>query len=507
MGRLFGTNGVRGIANKEMTPELALRLGKAAGTYLFGKRRLAAPKIIIGTDTRTSKDMVKCAAVSGLLSTGCDVYDAGIITSPGLQYATREVKMNMGIIITASHNPPEFNGIKCVDADGTELSPEQENEIEEIYFSGKFHAAPWNEIGTIYYKPDAVQAYIDAVVSKVDTKAIAAKKPKVVVDASNGAGCFTAPYILRRIGCEVITLNCQPDGTFPGHQSEPVKENVLDLMNAVKAAGADFGIVNDGDADRAVFIDEKGDYVTQDRELTLFAKLAAKEAANAELKAQHSGIGNQACESRITRNFRRKIPSKCCQRQHAANREPRNLVVVAPVAVSMSTEDAVKQYGGKIVYTAIGSPKVARKMIELNAVFGGEANGGLIFPEMQYCRDGGMAAAKMAEIIAKSGRKLSEMVAELPQWHMVQTKTKCPNELKARVMNEYARAAKRLKPEAMDTQDGTKLYFKNGWVMTRPSGTEPIYRIYAESKDGQTAEKLLSEHVGIIRKLVEKFER
>ena len=178
-----------------------------------------------------------------------------------------------------------------------------------------------------------------------------------------------------------------------------------------------------------------------------------------------------------------------------------NLISMAAAAVKLSER----------IFPSIAEQRVlfigAGEMIELNAVFGGEANGGLIFPEMQYCRDGGMAAAKMAEIIAKSGRKLSEMVAELPQWHMVQTKTKCPNELKARVMNEYARAAKRLKPEAMDTQDGAKMYFKNGWVMTRPSGTEPIYRIYAESKDGQTAEKLLSEHVGIIRKLVEKFER
>ncbi len=468
MGKLFGTNGVRGIINKEMTPELALQLGKAAGTYLFGKRRLAAPKVIIGTDTRTSKDMIKCAAISGLLSTGCDVYDAGIITSPGLQYATRQFKMDFGVIITASHNPPEFNGIKCVDADGTELSPEQENEIEKIYFSGKFRAALWNEIGTIYQKPDAVQAYVDAVVSKVDVKAIAGKKPKVVFDASNGAGCFTTPYILRRIGCEVITLNCQPDGTFPGHQSEPVEENVKDLMNVVKAAGANFGIVNDGDADRAVFIDEKGEYVTQDKELTLFAKLATKAAA-------------EKCKS---------------------TKSKKSIFVVAPVAVSMSTEDAVKQYGGKIVYTAIGSPKGARKMIELGAIFGGEANGGLIFPEIQYCRDGGMAAAKMAEIIAKSGKKLSEMVADLPQWHMVQAKTKCPNELKALVMNEYAKAAKRLKPEAVDTQDGTKLYFEDGWVMARPSGTEPIYRIYAESKDAAVAERLLSEHTKIIEQII-----
>lgn len=467
MSKLFGTNGVRGISNVEMTPELAQRLGMACGTYLLGleKKRNAKLSAIIGTDTRTSNSMIKCAFVSGILSTGCDIYDTGIVTSPGLQYATRAFGMDFGVIITASHNPPEFNGIKCIDADGTELAPEQEKAIEDIYFSEKFAKADWNGIGAVYPKPDAVQAYIDKVVSCVDAAAISKRRPKVVVDASNGAGSFTLPYILRKLGCDVISLNCQPDGMFPGHQSEPVEENVRDLMNAVKAAGADFGVVNDGDADRAVFIDENGRYVTQDKELTLFAKLAVEEAAKKKRK---------------------------------------NMYVASPVAISMSTEEAIKPYGAKMVYTVIGSPKVARKMIELGAVFGGEANGGLIFPEMQYCRDGGMAAAKMAEIISKTGRKLSEMVAELPQWQMVQAKTKCPNDIKEKVIKQYAEIAKSLKPESIDMQDGTKSYFKNGWVLARPSGTEPIYRIYAESKDSKVAEKLLSDHLKIINDLVAK---
>ncbi|MDD5502494.1 MAG: phosphoglucosamine mutase [Candidatus Thermoplasmatota archaeon] len=469
MGRLFGTNGVRGISNVEMTPELAQHLGLACGTYLNSIKKPSNRRkcAIIGTDTRTSNSMIKCAFVSGILSTGCDIYDAGIITSPGLQYATRSFKMDFGVIITASHNPPEFNGIKCIDADGTELAPEQESVIEDIYFSGTFAKADWKSIGAVYPKPDAVQVYIDKVVSCVDANAIAKRRPKVVVDASNGAGSFTLPYILRKLGCEVISLNCQPDGMFPGHQSEPVEENVKDLMNTVKAAGADFGVVNDGDADRAVFIDENGKYITQDKELTLFAKLAVEEASK----------------------------KKC-----------KNMYVACPVAISMSTEEAIKPYGAKMVYTVIGSPKVARKMIELDAVFGGEANGGLIFPEMQYCRDGGMAAAKMAEIISKTGRKVSEMVAELPQWQMVQAKTKCPNEIKQKVIEEYAKSAKALKPESVDMQDGTKSYFKNGWVLARPSGTEPIYRVYAESKERKVAEKLLSDHIKMIEDLVAKLK-
>jgi phosphomannomutase/phosphoglucomutase len=296
----------------------------AIGTYMQGK-------IIVGTDTRVSNQMLKHAVFSGLLSSGCDVVDMNIAPTPAVQYAVKCADVNGGVIITASHNPPEFNGIKCIDVNGLETSHIDEEKIEAIYLKKS--------------------------------------RLKVVVDCANGAGCSVTPYLLRKLGCEVITLNAQPDGTFPGHNSEPVEENLSDLMKMVRSCNADVGVAHDGDADRAIFIDENGRYIYGDKTLALVAKEMVKE--------NKGGI------------------------------------VVTPISSSSCIEDVVKENGGKVEYTQVGSPIVARKMIETKAIFGGEENGGLIFPKHQYCRDAAMAAAKILEIIAKKGKKISELISEI----------------------------------------------------------------------------------------------
>ncbi|MFW6142013.1 MAG: phosphoglucosamine mutase [Candidatus Saliniplasma sp.] len=449
MQKLFGTNGVRGIVNQDMTVDLALRLGKAIGTWL------EQGTVAIGTDTRLSNQMLKNAVCSALNAAGCDVIDLGEAPTPAIQMYTRD-NTDLGIAITASHNPPQFNGIKCIDSDGTELIRWKEEEIEKLYFTKKFDLAEWSKVGEIR-SDDATGAYMDAVKSKVDRSIIEEANLKVIVDCANGAGCYSTPYILKDLGCDVITLNAQPDGTFPGHESEPTEKNLRDLIRLVKETDADIGIANDGDADRAIFIDENGRYLHGDKTLTLMAKTVVQENKGG--------------------------------------------TVVTPVSSSTSVEDVVKDAGGELIYTRVGSPIVAREMIEKGALFGGEENGGLIFAEHQYCRDAGLTAAKIVEMVATKG-PLSKQVDELPSYALDKRGVSCPDEMKDELIKQLK---KRFEKEDLDDTDGLKIYYENGWVLIRPSGTEPKYRVYSQAKEKDTAEALGRKHQKIVKNVLKKI--
>ena len=444
MQRLFGTNGVRGVSNEDMSPELALKLGKAIGTFFQGN-------IIIATDTRTSNEMLKNAVIAGLISTGCNVFDAKIAPSPALQYYVKNSDADAGVIITASHNPPEFNGIKVIDKDGVELSRNKEKEIEKIYFNEKFVRVAWNELGKVY-DVDILDFYIEGILSLINEDEIRKKNFKVVLDCCNGAACFTMPYLVSQVA-KVITLNAQPDGNFPGRQPEPTPESIRELMKAVKEFDVDLGVAYDGDADRAIFVDENGNFVYGDKSLAIMAGFKV---------------------------------------------EKKRGKVVTPVSTSSCVEEYVKAKGGEIVYTKVGAPIVARKMLEINAVFGGEENGGLIFPEHQFCRDGGMATMAMLELLAIKNKKLSELVEKVPKYYLIKTKVKCNN--KKEVMEKLK---EKIDAKKFDFTDGIKAFFDNGWVLIRPSGTEPIIRIYAEGKSQKDAEKIAEKY----KKMVEKVAK
>ncbi len=450
MPRLFGTNGVRGIVNEDMNVELALNLGMAIGTHIDGGI------VAVGTDTRTSNEMLKSAMISGLLSAGSNIVDLGIVPTPVLQYYVKHSETQHGVVITASHNPPMFNGIKCVDSDGTELSRQKEEIIEDIYFKKTFKQAIWDSIGHIEKDTSSIEHYIDGVIKNIDADPIKKAGPKVVLDCGNGTGSLVSPYLLERIGCKVATLNAHPCGTFPGHESEPTPENLKDLIKATVDFGADAGIAHDGDADRTIFIDEKGNYLYGDRILALVARDML--------------------------------------------RENKGGIVVTTIASSLALRDVVEDNNGKIIYTKVGSPIVARKMMETHAIFGGEENGGLIFPEHQYCRDGAMAAAKVMEIIAREEKTLSELTAELPQYHLYKTKVQCHNEKMGAVLEEYAR---RMEGKKIDDTDGIKILMEGAWVLVRPSGTEPIYRIFAEAEEPEKAKKLAEENRKMIEDIIE----
>jgi len=456
MTKLFGTNGIRGVVNKDMDTDLALDIGKAWGTYL--KKTIKKPKLAIGTDARLSNHMLKNAITSGLLSTGCDVVDVGLVPTPTLQYFVKEKDFDSGVIITASHNPPDFNGIKGVASDGTEFSKDIEEEIEKIYFEKSFSLASWKDVGKVSFSDDAIDLYVSGILKNVDVELIKKKNFHIVLDCGNGAGSVVTPKVLEKLGCKITKLYCKPDGMFPGHNSEPLPENLTELISKVPKVNADLGAAQDGDADRAIFVDEKGNYIWGDKTLALGAKYAT---------------------------------------------EKKDGVAVTPVTTSSCFDDVVKENNGKTIHTAVGSPVVARVMIDKNSVFGGEENGGLIFPKMQYCRDSAMSIAKILEIMAKEDKNLSELIDEIPKYEVFKTKLPCPNDKKDIVMKKLVEETKKdEKILEIDNTDGVKLYFEKGWVLMRPSGTEPIFRVYSESKDKETAEGLANKYKKLVEDII-----
>jgi len=448
--RLFGTNGVRGVVNEDMNVNMAMEVGQAIGTFMVGKVALA-------TDSRTSADMLRAAVSAGLMASGVEVLDVGMLPTPALQYYVKNSGVKGGVMITASHNPPQFNGIKCVDHDGTEMPRNKEEQIERIYFSKNFAQKTWRNVGSIRPVRGVGQSYAGAVKRQVDFPAIQDAKLTVVMDCANGAGSVTSPWLLEQLGVRAITLNANPQGTFPGHESEPTPENLKDLVATVKATGADLGIAHDGDADRTIFVDDKGTYLYGDKSLALVCYYIVKERGGG--------------------------------------------TIVTPVSTSSCVEDVVKKAGGEVIYTKVGSPIVARKMMEVNAIFGGEENGGLIFPEHQYCRDGAMAMAKVIEIVAKEG-KLSKLMSVVPSYALDKRKLECRNDIKEKVLQDLL---VRFADMKTDNTDGVKVFFPNGWSLVRPSGTEPIFRVYSESKTKDGAKKIGDQCEKELREAIAEF--
>lgn len=445
MKQLFGTFGVRRLANTELTPEFASKIAASYGTLVKGK-------IAVGGDTRTSTEMIKHAVISGLLSSGCDVVDLGFLPTPTVQYAVRNY-YDAGIIITASHNPPKYNGLKLVDCDGIGTPDETEIKIEEMFFNDNPGRVAWDEIGEVEENSGVIEEYINEVIRRVDGDAIRKAKLKVIVDCGSGAACFTTPYILRELGCEVITMNCQPDGFFPGRDPEPTESNLKELIEVVKATGADVGFAHDGDADRTICIDENGDFVFGDKSFALVEKYMLKE--------NNGGL------------------------------------IVTTVATSTAIYDIANEFNGEVIATKVGDLIVARELKDKNGLFGGEENGGLIFPDFVYGRDAALSTAKVVEIIVKEGKSLSNLIEELPVYFSQKMKIECPDELKQEVMAKIAAETSEFE---VDTTDGVKIIKDEGWVIIRPSGTEPIFRCFAEAKTHEEAQEMAEWGISLIKK-------
>ena len=429
--KLFGTNGVRGIVNQDLTPELALRLAMSLGTLTKGT-------VAVGQDTRVSGNMLSHAAIAGLLATGCKVINLGIAPTPAVQYFVRD-NADAGIVITASHNPREYNGLKLIAGDGTEFGSEGELAVEDVYFKGGLKLADWRETGDLS-DANVIPAYMDAIMGKVNAPDIKKRGFVVAVDTGSGAGSVVTPFLLSKLNCKVTTINAQIDGTFPSRNPEPTEDVLTDLGKIVISNGADLGVAHDGDADRAVFIDERGNFVNEDVLLAIIVKHVLSKKVGP---------------------------------------------VVTPVSSSQRIVDVAEAAGSHVIWTPVGSIYVARMMMQVNAVIGGEGNGGIIFPEHQYCRDGAMTVAKVLEIMTERRKKISELVKEIPKRYMDKTKVTCRD--RDATMQQIRSSVE----GNIDTTDGVKIWYDDGWLLIRPSGTEPIIRIFVEAETKRRARDLL----------------
>ena len=449
--KLFGTNGIRGLVNKELTPEMAINVASSIGTFFKRKN------LLLGYDARTSGPMLANAVIAGLTSTGCNVFFAGMAPTPALQFAVKNHGMDGGVIITASHNPPEYNGIKVIWNDGIEISHEQETEIENVYFENKPVFAEWNKLGTTNELVGVDDEYIEAIKKHVNISKIAEKHYHVVVDAANSVGGLTAPILLRDLGCKITSLNANIDGTFPGRMPEPRPENLEELAKTVKAVGADLGVAFDGDADRSIFVDENGQVYMGDKTFAVVEK--------------HFLIENP------------------------------NSKIVTPVSSSTLIKDIADAYKGEIVWTKVGSVTVSQKMKEIKAKLGGEENGGVFYGPHQAVRDAAMTTALILNIMAETGEKLSKLVAEQPRYFIEKGKVGCPEDKKEKLLEKLL---EQVKGANVSTLDGAKIWFEDkSAILVRPSGTEPVCRLYAEAKNQEKALKLIADYSSKLRKILE----
>lgn len=442
--KLFGTNGVRGVIGQSMTPGLVMGIGASLATMRKGR-------IAVARDSRTSGIPLVHALKAGIMMAGCDVVDLGLMPTPALQYLVK-TQFDAGAVVTASHNPPQYNGVKIIESDGTEMDDTEVIKLESLLFEESFECVNWRFVGREHDAEYLSQEYISAVSGHFSGDI--GNGIRVVVDPGSGAACGFTAEILRRMGCSVFTVNSRPDGTFPGRLPEPSRDGLRTLSDMVREIKADFGVAHDGDADRAVFVDEKGNFIPENHEFALIA-------------------------------------------DHIGRREKG--IIVTPVSTSRIVEDIATLNDCSIVYTPVGSIYVGRKMLELagngeRVILGGENNGGLLYPDHQYCRDGAMTAAMMVTILSESGSRLSELVKSLPVYHIFNEKYSTSNGEKIMALLE-----ERYSEEDLDFTDGIKIKLGRTWGLIRSSGTEPLVRLIVESDEETNAKNLFEELSKIIR--------
>ena len=448
--RLFGTNGVRGVFGEELTLNLVVDLSYSLATY-FKKG-----PIIIGYDGRKSSPILSKIVSSVINSAGIDVDNAGLVPTPCLQYAAKQVDYNGGIMITASHNPPEYNGIKPTANDGVEISREDELKVEDVYYSKRFSKI--DGFGTDYTNETIIDSYIKTVLSLVNVEKIRQRKFTVAMDIGNGAQARVAPVLLNKLGCKLITINGNIDGDFPGRGSEPTPENLMTLSNMVKNSEADFGVAYDGDGDRSLFCDEEGKVHWGDMVGTAIVKYL--------LKTKHRGAE-----------------------------------VVCPINTTMALSLVAKEADSKVIHTKVGSVEVSREMLRRKSFIGLEDNGGFMYGKLNEVRDGAMTTALVLEMLSLSDKEeqtLSHTISLLPKIFQYKTKFRCPTKEIANTI--VTMCIEHGSPKKIETLDGAKIWIdEETWIMVRPSGTEPFVRMYAESVDSS----LLNSKVSEYRRLIE----
>ena len=447
--KFFGTNGIRGVFSEDFSLEFVHDMTLAIGTY-FGKG-----PVLIGYDGRESSPAICKVVSSALNSIGIDCNVAGIIPTPCLEFAVKSLGYSGGFMITASHNPPQYNGIKPCASDGVEISREDELIIEDIYLKKSWLQKPakWGITGT---ENRAIETYLNGIISHVDSKLIESKHFKVVLDLGNGAQAVSAPNFCELLDCETFLVNQKIDGTFPGRGSEPTPQNLSELSEIVRENNADVGIAFDGDGDRSIFCDNNGDVLTGDKSALVLT-------------------------------------------QHILKKNPNSLVVTCLNSGS-NIEVLAEKFHSKVIRTKVGSVEVSRKMIPTDALIGFEENGGFMYGKHNQVRDGCMTLALMLDLLAISGKPLSEEIASLPPSFTTKDKISCSAEKVPKLISSLNEEF----PNS-DISDGIKITLDpKNWVMIRSSGTEPIVRIYAEAESQEKLDTLMSEYLEKVSSIISR---
>ncbi|TKJ40082.1 phosphoglucosamine mutase [candidate division LCP-89 bacterium B3_LCP] len=445
---MISVSGIRGIVGEGLTPEVTTAYAAAFGSYCGGG------KVIVGRDTRTTGEMVRHAALAGLLAVGCDVVDLGIVPTPTIELAVAKSDASGGIAFTASHNSDEWNALKFFSADGIFLDEVQARELNAIKDDWKVDYVPWSKIGHVSLYQGAVDDHISAVLQDTmfDLPVIRKRNFRVAVDAVCGAGCYLLPQFLAELGCEVVKVNCEIKGRFP-RNPEPLPEYLGDLCNKVKEESCDLGLALDPDADRLAIIDDKGEPIGEENTLVIAARLVLKHKPGP---------------------------------------------LVTNVSSTRALDDIAKDAGVPIHRTKVGEIHVVKKMQDVKAAIGGEGNGGVIYPGVHLGRDSAVGTAMVLQALIEADCSLSEFMKSMPDYTMAKTKISIEDyhrdELLAALHSHF-------KNDEQDRTDGLKIIRQNGWFQMRPSNTEPVIRIYAEGEDQHSADAFIREGTEALEKL------
>lgn len=447
-GLMTGVSGVRGIVGEGMTPEVAMLWAGGFGSWVKGE------KVVIGRDSRPTGEMLNYAVKAGLASAGCEVEDIGVVPTPTACLSVKRRGASGGIIITASHNPQEWNALKFVRPDGRMLTANDFYDLDDIVRNGPLRSVGWERVGVMREWDGAAIMHIGAIIGLgfLDLRRLYGKKFRVALDCVNSAGGEVYPELLENLGCEVVKINVDGSGLFP-HSPEPTPENLKQLSEAVRNEKCAVGFAVDPDGDRLAIVNEKGEPIGEELTLALATKMML-----------------------------------------SVKKGP----VVINALTSQVIEDVAALYNVEVHRTRVGEANVAARMVELNAVIGGEGNGGVLLPDLHLVRDAGVGMALILSLLAGSKKTISGHASELPHYHMIKEKVPVgandPNEMIEQLSTHYPH-------DQISRIDGVRVVYDDGWVQARPSNTEPILRVFSESTSVERARELIDGMLGTIEQI------
>lgn len=460
MSLIKSISGIRGTiggkVDDNLTPLDVVKFTSAFGTWLQNNQNKKDLTLIIGRDARLSGQMVSSLVTATLQGLGINVIDLGLSTTPTVEVMVPELKADGGIILTASHNPKQWNALKLLNEKGEFINAKNGSDILALAERESFNYAKVDNLGEYETREDAFDIHIQKILdlTMVDAELIKTKKFKVVLDAVNSTGGISIPPLLEILGCEVVKLYCEPNGQFP-HNPEPLKEHLTDICELVKKENADFGIVVDPDVDRLAFVDEKGEMFGEEYTLVAIADY---------LLAEQNGVA------------------------------------ISNLSSSRALRDVAQKHHSKYFASAVGEVNVVNLMKEKNAVIGGEGNGGIIYPDLHFGRDSLVGVALFLTYLARQNKTVSELRASYPAYFMAKKKIQLTPEINVDDLLEKIKV--HFKNEKISTVDGVKIDFAENWVHLRKSNTEPIIRVYTEAKSQEKADALGEDMIAKIKSFI-----